>query len=66
MHKTDNTFTIVHRIQGQESTTVRTGLTKAEAKSWLQQKAAQQKQALSDDLIVTTRGGESWSAVEAE
>ena len=52
MSKKDNTFTIIHRAQGQESTTVRTGLTKAEAKSWLQQKAAEQNQPLSDDLII--------------
>jgi len=66
MSKHDKAFTIVHSGHGQEPKTIKTGLSIEEARQWLSQKATQQGQTLSTDLIVKSPRGEVWSAVEAE
>jgi len=65
-NKRDKAFTIVHSTRGQEPETIKTGLSSAEARHWLSQKATEQGQTLSKDLIVKGTWGEVWSAVEAE
>jgi hypothetical protein len=60
-------FTIVHnRSDRADAQTVETMLSEREARDWLQRKAAEVGGEVSNDLVLTTAAGESWSAVEAE
>jgi hypothetical protein len=59
-------FTIVHR-NGEKSETVTTGLSRTDAKRWLEDKARELQARVSDDFIVKTASNdESWAAVESE